>query len=334
MTRIGVAQFSGSVDLEENIDAVRRLARRAAELGVAVLGFHELANTVYVPFAMDRGLFTLAEPEEGPSVTAARAIAQETELVLVYPFFEREGDLYFNSAVVLGPDGVSLGKYRKTSIPTGRLLPAVNERYFFEPGDLGFPVVTTSFGLRVGVIICYDRNLPEPARCVALNGADVLFVPVTATALVRPWWELLLRARAIENLMFIAAPSRVGIDRGGAPEVSYIGESLIVDPAGQVIAHASPSEEDLVTAEIDPRFLQDQRARFWFLDDRRPELYGPITAPRRPDAPLPSADAGSEERGRIREASQAEGQQQPQLPHPEARQTGGLASGKPGGNAR
>jgi len=281
MPRVAVAQFTGSVSWEENIAAVRRLASRAAQADVQVLCFHELASTVYLPFAEDPGLFALAEPEDGPSVSAARAIARENELLLVYTFFEKDGERYYNSAVVFGPRGETLMKYRKTSVPTSRLLPGANERYFFQPGDLRFPVVETPFGVCLGIVICYDRNLPEPARCVALNGADLLVVPITTTILVRPWWELLLRARAVENIMYVAAPSRVGEDKGGAAGACYIGESLIVDPRGEVLAHASARDEGVVWADLDLEMLQRQRKQWTFFEDRRPELYGILSKERR-----------------------------------------------------
>ena len=277
MPKAGVAQFSGSVDWQENVAAVRRLAGRAAEAGVNLLCFPELANTVYMPFIEDRAFFRLAEPENGGSVAAASAIARQHELVLVYPFFEQDGDNFYNSAIVFGPRGEMLAKYRKHTVPSSRLFREASEQFYFAPGDLGFPVVATPFGVRVGLIICYDRNLPEPARCAALNGAQLLFVPVTTTALARSRWELLLRARAVENVMFVAAANRVGKDRGGAPEAFYFGESLIVDPRGEIIAHASASDEDLVVAELDIACLEDQRSIWRLFEDRRPDGYQAIT---------------------------------------------------------
>jgi N-carbamoylputrescine amidase len=276
MAKLGVAQFAGSRQWEENSAAVDRLARRAAEAGIQLLGFHELASTIYFPFIEDRSSFELAEPESGPSVQAARQIARRNGLVLVYPFFERDGERFFNSAIVFGPRGETLLKYRKTSVPTARLFPGASERFFFHHGNLGFPVAETPFGVRIGIVICYDRNLPEPARCVALNGADVLFVPVTTTTLVRPWWETLLRARAVENVVYVAAPSRVGEDRGGAPGTAYIGESLIVDPRGEILAQGSPHEEDLVCADVDVEWLHRQRKVWTFIQDRRPDLYAKL----------------------------------------------------------
>jgi len=281
MPRAAVAQFTGSVYWEENLAAVRRLARRAAGEGVGFLCFHELASTIYPPFAEDPALFRLAEPESGPSVEAARSVARETELVMVYPFFEKDGPDYYNSALVLGPRGDTLAKYRKVSIPTSRLLPGASESWFFRPGNLGFPVVDTPFGLRVGVIICYDRNLPEPARCVALNGADLMFVPVTTIAITRPWWELLLRARAVENVLFVGAAGRVGEDRGGAPGAVYIGESLLIDPRGEILGRGSAAGEDLVVAHLDLDLLRRQRRRWVFFEARHPEQYGVMQEPQR-----------------------------------------------------
>ena len=279
MTRIAVAQFTGSRQWEDNIAAVERLAARGAEAGARIVCFHELASTVYLPFAEDRQLFALAEPVSGPSVSAAREIARRNEQVLVYPFFERDGERYYNTAVVFGPRGDTLLKYRKTSVPSSRLLPGANEQWFFQPGDLGFPVAETPFGIRLGVVICYDRNLPEPARCVALNGADLIVVPITTTTLVRPWWEIILRTRAVENIVYVAAPSRIGEDKGGAPGAAYIGESLIVDPRGEILAHASATEEDIVCADLDVEFLRRQRQQWTFFRDRRPDLYGALSRP-------------------------------------------------------
>ena len=279
MPRVAVAQFSGNVDWRENIAAVRRLALRAAEAGAGFVCFPELASTIYPAFTNDPELFRLAEPEDGPSVTAARAIAREAGLVLVYPFFEREGDHYYNSAVVFSGDGQRLTKYRKNTIPSGlgRLVgTGGSEEYYFRPGDLGFPVVQTELGYKLGLNICYDRNLPEPARCAALNGAELLCVPVTSTQRARARWEMLLCARAVENVMYVAAPNRVGVDQGGAPGEFYFGESLIINPRGEIVAHASATEEDVVWADLDRDLLERQRKNWVFFTDRRPDQYAAI----------------------------------------------------------
>ena len=279
MPKAGVAQFTGSTSWEENIAAVRRLTARAAQAGVNLLCFHEIANTIYVPFVEDAAFFALAEAESGGSVAAAGAIARQHEMVMVYPFFEKDGDDFYNSAIVFGPRGEKLAKYRKHTVPSSRLFEGATERYYFRPGDLGFPVVSTPFGVRLGLIICYDRNLPEPARCAALNGAELLFVPVTTTQRARSRWELLLRARAVENVMFVAAANRVGKDKGGAPDEAYFGESLIVNPCGEIIGHGSASGEDLVVTDLDLDLLKDQRKSWLFFDDRRPDEYKALVKP-------------------------------------------------------
>lgn len=276
--RAGAGQFAGSRNWEDNLTAVGRLTQTAADNGVQMIGFHELASTIYPPFSKDPALLKLAEPEDGASVTAAREIARRNKILMVFPFYENEDGRYYNSAVVIGPDGAVLMKYRKSHVPDSiGLLPGATERDLFGPGDQGFPTVETPFGARLGVIICYDRNLPESARCSALNGAEILYVPVTTISRLRPWWELLLRARAVENMMFVCAPSRVGIDKGGAPGAVYIGESLIVDPAGEILSHAGAEGEELVWADLDLDLLRKQRETWGFFKERRPELYGAIT---------------------------------------------------------
>jgi N-carbamoylputrescine amidase len=279
MIKVAVGQFSGSRAWEENIEAVRRLTAKSAAEGANLICFPELCNTVYVPFVEDPALFALAEPETGGSVSAATAIARQHEMVLVYPFFEKDGQRFYNSAIVIGPHGEKLMKYRKHTVPSGKyLFSTASERYYFKDGDLGFPVVETPFGVRVGIIICYDRNLPEPARCAALNGAELLFVPVTTNERSYSRWELLLRARAVENIMYVAASNRIGKDKDGAPACFYFGESLIVNPRGEVIGRANKTGEDVAVSELDLDLLKKQRKTWYFFADRRPEEYRAITS--------------------------------------------------------
>jgi predicted amidohydrolase len=276
--RAGAAQFAGSRDWKDNAAAVSRLTKLAADSGVQIVGFHELASTIYPPFSKDPALLLLAEPESGPSVTAARESARRHKVVMVFPFYENDDGRYYNSALVLGPDGETLMKYRKSHVPsTVGLLPGATEADLFGPGDQGFPSVQTPLGFKLSVIICYDRNMPESARCCALNGAEILYVPVATISRLRPWWELLLRARAVENVMFVCAPSRVGSDKDGAPGAVYIGESLIIDSSGEILAHAGANVEELVWADLDFEAMRKQRKVWDFFYERRTELYEPIT---------------------------------------------------------
>ncbi|MGQ0544845.1 MAG: nitrilase-related carbon-nitrogen hydrolase [Betaproteobacteria bacterium] len=277
MARIALAQFSGNIDKEKNLEKAVRLAYEAARNRANIICFPELCTTVYMPFENDARHFASAEEVPGPSVSRMARVARETGMVVVFPLFERDGGHYYNAAVVLGPDGQVVGKYRKSSIPTTELIPGGSEQFYFKPGDLGYPVFETPFGLRIGIIICYERNQVEPARCIGLNGADVLFVPVATVAVTRPWWEVLLRAHAIHNLYYVAACNKVGLDMGGANE-PYYGCSMFVDPTGYVMAQASETEEQIIYAELEPSVVREARRKWTFYEDRRPELYGAISA--------------------------------------------------------
>ena len=271
--RVALCQLPGSLDAGQNRAAAEKLVRRAAVAGANLICLPELANTVYMPFENDERYFAQAEPVDGDSVRHLGAVARETGTMLVYPFFEVDDGRYYNSTVVLGPDGRRCGHYRKSSVPTQGLFPDGSERFYFSPGDLPLQVIETPWGFSFGVVICYERNLPEPARCLGLMGADLMLVPVATVDVVRPWWELLLRAHAVFNIFYVAACNKVGVEEGGAPGQSYFGTSLGVDPTGTVIATASSSEPEVVTFDIDPALLARQRARWSFYEDRRPDLY-------------------------------------------------------------
>lgn len=281
MTRVALAQFGASIDKERNLEKAVSMAYEAAANGAKIICFPELCTTVYMPFENDARHFADAEEVPGPSVDRMARVARETGTVIVLPLFERDGGSYYNSAVVLGPDGKIIGKYRKSSIPTTQLIPGGSEQFYFKPGDLGYPVFETPFGLRIGIIICYERNLSEPARCIGLNGADVLFVPVATVAVTRPWWETLLRAHAIQNLYYVAACNKVGYEAGGHPDEPYYGQSLFVDPTGRVMAQASETDDQIIYADLDPSVVREARRKWTFYEDRRPELYGAISG-RRP----------------------------------------------------
>jgi N-carbamoylputrescine amidase len=285
VVKVAVAQFSGNVDRQANVDKAEALARRAAGEGARVVCFPELASSIYFCYERNPAFFGLAEPVDGPSVTQMRRVARQTGTVIVYPFYELDAGRRFNTAAVIGPDGELIGQYRKNSIPailrtrTAGETPG-DEKFFFEPGDLGFPVFETPFGLRLGILICYDRHFPEAARVLGLRGADIVFVP---TATYRPWirevWEVELRGHAIANTYYVGGVNKVGPDAGGAPNRHYFGSSLFIDPRGQVLARASDQGDEVIYADVDRALIEDTRDLWGFFRDRRPELYGSITEP-------------------------------------------------------
>ena len=155
--------------------------------------------------------------------------------MLVAPIYEKalKGELY-NTAVVLGPDGQIMGKYRKSSIPLVKTASLIgNEKYYFKPGNLGFPVWQTPFGVNIGVMICYDRHFPEHARLLALNGADLVFVPTATGGMSRYLWEIELQAHAIDNIYYVGGVNRVGFDEGGATDPELLRRELLRRPQGQ-----------------------------------------------------------------------------------------------------
>jgi N-carbamoylputrescine amidase len=282
MVRVALAQFSGHESKDVNVRKAEDLARQAAGNGARIICFPELATTVYFCFDRDRKWFAAAEPVPGPAVNRLAAVARETSTVIVYPLYENDHGTLYNTAAVIGPDGNLIGRYRKMSIP--QILRTVrpgetpgDERFFFSPGNLGFPVFDTPFGIKIGILICYDRHFPEAARILALRGAHLLLVP---TATYREWirevWEIELRGHAIANMFYVGGVNKVGPDVGGAADRHYFGSALFIDPRGNVIARAGDKQDEILYADVDPKVCEDVRSLWGFFDFRRPDAYADI----------------------------------------------------------
>lgn len=282
MVRVALAQFSGNESKEINIQKAEGLARQAAGNGARIICFPEVCTTLYFCFERDPRWFATAEPVPGPAVDRLARVARETGTVIVYPLYENDHGTLYNTAVVLGPDGGILGRYRKMSIP--QILRTVrpgetpaDERFYFAPGNLGFPVFDTPFGVRLGILICYDRHFPEAARILGLKGAHLVLVP---TATYRDWirevWEIELRAHAIANMYYVGGVNKVGKDVGGPGDRHYFGSAVFIDPRGTVIGRAGDKQDEILYAEIDPRQCEDVRDLWGFFKFRRPDAYGEI----------------------------------------------------------
>ncbi len=241
---------------------------------------------MYFCYERNPAFFDLAEPIPGPAVNRMRKVAQETGSVLVYPLYENDGGTLYNTATVIGPDGELIGKYRKMSIPqilrrVGKGETPADERFYFQPGNLGFPVFDTPFGIKLGILICYDRHFPEAARTLGLEGAQLLLVP---TATYREWirevWEVELRGHAIANMFYVGGVNKVGSDIGGAPGRHYFGSAVFVDPRGNVIGRAGDTQDEILYAEIDPKVCDDVRDLWGFFKFRRPDAYGEVVKDR------------------------------------------------------
>ncbi|MDT0320280.1 nitrilase-related carbon-nitrogen hydrolase [Streptomyces millisiae] len=277
VVRAALLQASWTGDGESMIAKHEEHARRAARKGAVIMGFQEVFNAPYFCQVQEREHYRWAEPvPEGPTVRRMRELARETGMVLVVPVFEVEHPgVYYNTAAVIDADGTVLGKYRKHHIPQ---LPGFWEKFYFRPGNLGWPVFETAVG-RVGVTICYDRHFPEGWRELGLAGAQLVYNPsATSRGLSAHLWRLEQPAAAVANGYFVAAINRVGREPYGDDD--FYGTSYFADPRGQLVgAAASDSEEELVVRDLDFGLIEEVRQQWAFYRDRRPDAYRGLVRP-------------------------------------------------------
>jgi len=257
------------------IDKHLGLIDEAAEREVKVLCLQELFSAPYFPAEQDTRWYALAERiPDGPTVQLMQQRAERHGMAMVVPIYEREATgVYYNTAAVLDADGSYLGKYRKTHIPHCK--PAFWEKFYFKPGNLGFPVFATRHG-HVGVYICYDRHFPEGARLLGLGGAEIVFNPSATTAgHSDELWKIEQPAMAIANGYFVGTINRVGRE---APWDfgEFYGTSYFCDPYGRTLACGSRDRDEVVVADLDLDLIEKVRAHWQFYRDRRPDLYGDI----------------------------------------------------------
>ena len=261
----------------QNIENQLEMVQQAAEQGVQMLCFQEIFTTPYFCAEQQTRWYDAVEKvPDGPTVTLMQEVAKEHGMVLIVPVYEEEQTgIYYNTAAVIDADGKYLGKYRKTHIP--HVAPGFWEKFYFRPGNLGYPCFDTAFA-RIGVYICYDRHFPEGARCLGLNGAEIIFNPsATVAGLSEYLWKLEQPAHAVANGYFVGAINRVGTE---APWNigEFYGQSYFCDPRGQIIAEASRDQDELVIADLDMEMIREVRNTWQFFRDRRPDLYGQIVA--------------------------------------------------------
>jgi N-carbamoylputrescine amidase len=258
------------VSLEKHLPLIEEAGKR----GVQILGLQEIFNGPYFCPSQEPKWYDAAEPVPGPVTTRMQEIAKKHKMAMVVPVYEREqAGVYYNTAAVIDADGSYLGKYRKNHIPQTN---GFWEKYFFRPGNLGYPTFETRYA-RIGVYICYDRHFPEGARALGLNGAEIVFNPsATVAGLSQYLWKLEQPAHAVANGYFVAASNRVGTE---APWNigKFYGSSYIVDPRGNFLATASEDKDELISSECDLAMIEEVRRTWQFYRDRRPETYGELT---------------------------------------------------------
>lgn len=273
--RACLIQASANMSKEEAVDKHVEMIREAAERGAEIVCLQEIFHGPYFCAEQDPRWYRTAERDDGPIITRMRDLARELKLVLVVPFFEEaQTGVYYNAAVVLERDGSLAGKYRKTHLP--HVGPCFWEKFYFKPGNLGYPVFETSVG-RIGIMICYDRHFPEPARLLGLQGAELVFNPsATVESLSRYLWQLEQPAHAVANGFWIAASNRVGREEPMNPAKFY-GSSYFCNPRGEIVSQASDSEDEVLICDVDLGQIREVRDTWQFLRDRRPETYGALT---------------------------------------------------------
>jgi N-carbamoylputrescine amidase len=267
------AEWTG--DKETMINKHIDYAKKAADQGAQIMCFQELFYGPYFCQVQDKQFFSYTEPiPDGPTTERMQKLAQELNMVLVVPMYEVDGvGVYYNTASVIDSDGTYKGKYRKTHIPH---LPGFWEKYYFRPGNLGYPVFDTAVG-KVGVYICHDRHFPEGARALGLNGAEMVFIPsATSRGLSQHLWRIEQTSHAIFNTYFVGTINRVGIEQYGDDD--FYGESYFCDPKGQFIGELGDAhKEDLIVRDMDLNMIQDVRDTWSFYFNRRPDQYGILT---------------------------------------------------------
>jgi beta-ureidopropionase len=276
VVRAALIQSEWTGDQETMIDKNLGYGRQAAEQGAQVVCFQEIFTTSYFCNVQDPAFYDAAEEiPHGPTIKRMIALARETTMVVIAPIYEKvdEGTFY-NTAAVIDADGEFLGIYRKTHIPQVK---GFWEKFYFRPGNLGYPVFDTAVG-RIGVYICYDRHFPEGWRVLGLKGAKIVFNPsATTRGHSKYLWELEQPAAAVANEYFVGAINRVG--RENLEDTDYYGSSYFCSPRGELIGNAaSESEDEVLIRDLDLSLIEDVRRQWAFYRDRRPEVYAEVSA--------------------------------------------------------
>ncbi|MDB4775724.1 acyltransferase [bacterium] len=285
ITRAALIQASNALPDSTDIEAIKAamiekhvgLIAEAAERGANVCCLQEIFYGPYFCAEQDPRWYRAAEQvPEGPTTRLMQELAKKHSMVMVVPVYEEAmTGVYYNTAAVIDETGEYLGKYRKHHIP--HCQPGFWEKFYFTPGDLGYPVFETRYG-KIGVYICYDRHFPEGARELGLNGAEIVFNPsATVAGLSEYLWKLEQPAHAVANQYFVGAINRVGTE---APWNigEFYGQSYFCDPRGQIMVEGSRDQDEVIIADLDLDLIQTVRDTWQFFRDRRPESYEGIAA--------------------------------------------------------
>jgi N-carbamoylputrescine amidase len=284
IVRGGLIQASSAAPADSPLDKIKSamidkhlaLIEQAAGKGVQVLCLQEIFYGPYFCAEEQVKWYNTAERiPDGPTVKLLREVARKHGMVIIVPIYEEDmTGVFYNTAAVISETGEYLGKYRKTHIP--HCHPGFWEKFYFKPGNLGYPVFETTFG-RIGVYICYDRHFPEGARALGLNGAEIVFNPsATVAGLSEYLWKLEQPAHAVANQYYVGAINRVGTEKPWNIGEFY-GTSYFCNPRGKILVEGSRDKDEVIVADLDLDMIREVRNVWQFFRDRRPELYGELT---------------------------------------------------------
>lgn len=284
IVKAGLIQATHACSTDESLDTIReanvdkhvKMIEKAADAGVQIICMQEIFTGPYFCAEQSTRWYDSTEKiPDGPTTQLMMKLAKKHKMVIVVPIYEEESTgVYYNTAAVIDADGTYLGKYRKNHIP--HVAPGFWEKFYFKPGNLGYPVFKTKYA-DVGVYICYDRHFPEGARELGLAGAEIVFNPsATVAGLSEYLWKLEQPAHAVANAYFVGAINRVGFEKPWNIGEFY-GQSYFCNPRGKIVAEASRDKDELVTAELDLDQIREVRNTWQFFRDRRPETYTGIT---------------------------------------------------------
>lgn len=262
---LSVIQMDLSAGYDHNLRKAEQLVRTAKDQGSQLAVLPELFAWNWFPVEENSQLFQLAEDDQGPTLCQVQRWAAECRISLAAPLYERSGEHRFNTTYIISDTGTVLGKYRKNHIPYH---PGWYERYYYQPGDLGFPVFHLA-GLRIGVQTCWDNLLPEGSRVLGLLGTDVILAPRGTGRYTVGRWRTALLANALANGCYVATANRIGLE---GDRYEFGGDSFIGDPQGE-IAGSATEQDEVVTRTIDREAVVRARSEWPFFYDLRPEIY-------------------------------------------------------------
>ena len=270
MVRLAGIQTYCCEEKGKNLEKSIKLSKIAIDQGANIICFQELFTTHWFPKEINKRHFSYAEKIDGPSMMRIQQLAKENKVVFVCPIFEMEEEekAYYNSAVVIDAGGEVLGAYRKIHVPQ---IPLWEEKYYFSPGNLGFPVFKTRFA-SIGIQICWDNFFPEGSRILALKGAQIIFSPTAAAFASQRKWETVISSNGISNSVYIFRVNRVGSEE----KQDFYGRSFCISPEGDFVDRPTGMKEGIALVDIDLKSVDQVRKEWPFFKDRRPEVYKEI----------------------------------------------------------